>query len=352
MREVLILISKKELRARILLIVVCLAVGLYCLYTMDKSYDPLARYPYTTDENRDVLLKYLDSDDIDYLVNQHITPDKFMDFIELKDFDLKNTLYYKEAKETQDADNEYIVNFVNRFRKNFSYDSLKQMLMHYSYIDLTTFYENEAVLYSDLRLIADPTNPYAVLNQENTVYKYIPEKITTFNTIFVQICMVEDLTNMLDSYASVMDGQDHLNLVSGYLNYEQILDQYVNASKEYEGVDHYMFSAGKNEQQLGYTIVLEGHDDWIDLCRQYVDDEYDYSKVEEELSEESKKRMEWIEENAYRYGFVIRYQQEQEKKTGHWYQPFMLRYVGVKTAKLMHDSGKGMEQMSFPDELE
>lgn len=113
-----------------------------------------------------------------------------------------------------------------------------------------------------------------------------------------------------------------------------------------------MFSAGKNEQQLGYTIVLEGHDEWIDLCRQYVDDEYDYSKVEEELSEESKKRMEWIEENAYRYGFVIRYQQEQEKKTGHWYQPFMLRYVGVKTAKLMHDSGKGMEQMSFPDELE
>ena len=73
MREVLILISKKELRARILLIVVCLAVGLYCLYTMDKSYDPLARYPYTTDENRDVLLKYLDSDDIDYLVNQHIS---------------------------------------------------------------------------------------------------------------------------------------------------------------------------------------------------------------------------------------------------------------------------------------
>ncbi len=76
-----------------------------------------------------------------------------------------------------------------------------------------------------------------------------------------------------------------------------------------------MFSAGKNEQQLGYTIVLEGQDEWINLCRQYVDDEYDYSKVEEELSEESKKRMEWIEENAYRYGFVVRYQQEQ-KETG------------------------------------
>lgn len=92
------MISKKELRARILLIVVCLVVGLYCLYSMDKSYDPLARYPYTTDENRDVLLKYLDSDDIDYLVNQHISPDKFMDFIELKDFNLKNTLYIKKPR--------------------------------------------------------------------------------------------------------------------------------------------------------------------------------------------------------------------------------------------------------------
>ena len=73
MREVLILISKKELRARILLIVVCLVVGLYCLYSMDKSYDPLARYPYTTDENRDVLLKYLDSDDIDSVSYTHLT---------------------------------------------------------------------------------------------------------------------------------------------------------------------------------------------------------------------------------------------------------------------------------------
>ena len=66
--------------------------------------------------------------------------------------------------------------------------------------------------------------------------------------------MVEDLTNMLDSYASVMDGQDHLNLVSGYLNYEQILDQYVNASKEYEGVDHYMFSAGKMSSNSGIRL--------------------------------------------------------------------------------------------------
>ncbi len=39
--------------------------------------------------------------------------------------------------------------------------------------------------------------------------------------------MVERFNEYVDSYASVIDGQDHLNLVSGYLNYEQILDRYV-----------------------------------------------------------------------------------------------------------------------------
>ena len=78
----------------------------------------------------------------------------------------------------------------------------------------------------------------------------------------------------------------------------------------------------------------------------------DYAPVEEELSDEVKNRVEWLAENAYRYGFVVRYEKEQEKKTGHWYQPFVLRYVGKKTAKYMHDSYKVMEQMSFPDELE
>ena len=346
------MISKKELRARVLLIVVCFAIGCYCLYYMNKSYDPLARYPYTTDENRDIILEYLDTDDIDYLVNQHITPDKFMDFIELSDFDLKNTLYYKEAKDTQDADNEYIVNFVNRFRKNFSYESLKELLSHYSYIDLTTFYENEAVLFSNLRLVTDPTNPYTVLNQENTVYKYAPENLVSYNGVYVQSAMVDDLTNMLDAYKSVMDEQDQLSISSGYLNYEEILDLYVNASKEFSGIDNYMFSAGKNEQQLGYTIVLNGQDEWINLCKLYLNEDMDYTQVQEELSKENQNRVEWLLENAYRYGFVVRYEMGQEKKTGHWYQPFVLRYVGVKTAKAMHDSNKGMEQMTFKDELE
>lgn len=347
-----LLISKKEFRARVLLIFVCLAIGFACLHYMDQSYDPLARYPYTTDENREILLKYLDSNDIDYLINQHITPDKFLDFIALKDFNLKNTLYYKEAKDTQDADNEYIVNFVNRFRKNFSYASLKELLTYYSYVDLTTYYENEAVLYSDLRLVSNPTNPYVILNQDNTIYKYVPEKLTLFNGVNVQSVIVDDLKNMIDAYSSMMDGQDVLTLTSGYLSYEEILDAYVNASNAYSGVDRYMFGAGKNEQQLGYTITLDGQEEWIDLCKEYVSDEYDYTQVEEQLSKESKNRIEWLEENAYRYGFVIRYPKEQEKRTDHWYQPFLLRYVGKKTAKKMHDTNHVMEQMSFSEDLE
>ena len=199
--------------------------------------------------------------------------------------------------------------------------------------------------------MADPTNPYVVLNQENTVYKYAPENLVDFNGIYVQNAMVDNLSSMLDAYASVMDGQDHLSVSSGYLSYEQVLDQYVNASKEFAGVDNYMYGAGKNEQQLGYTIVLDGQNEWIELCKQHLNEDMDYTQVEEELSKENKNRVEWILENAYRYGFVVRYGKGHEKKTGHWYLPFVLRYVGIENAKILHDGDKSMEQMSFQDEL-
>ena len=48
---------------------------------------------------------------------------------------------------------------------------------------------------------------------------------------------------------------------------------------------------------------------------------------------------------------MVRYGKGHEKKTGHWYLPFVLRYVGIENAKILHDSDKSMEQMSFQDEL-
>ena len=42
-------------------------------------------------------------------------------------------------------------------------------------------------------------------------------------------------------------------------------------------------------------------------------------------------QVKWLNEHAREYGFIIRYPKEAEAKTGKFYQPLTLRYVGDKT---------------------
>lgn len=43
----------------------------------------------------------------------------------------------------------------------------------------------------------------------------------------------------------------------------------------------------------------------------------------------------WITENCYRYGFIVRYQEEKKKETGIGNEPWHIRYVGVPHAENM-----------------
>lgn len=47
----------------------------------------------------------------------------------------------------------------------------------------------------------------------------------------------------------------------------------------------------------------------------------------------------WIAENSWRFGYVIRYEQETSEITGYTYEPWHLRYIGVALAKKYHESG-------------
>ena len=47
----------------------------------------------------------------------------------------------------------------------------------------------------------------------------------------------------------------------------------------------------------------------------------------------------WVAENAYRFGFIVRYQDGQTAITGYEYEPYHLRYVGIELAAEMHETG-------------
>lgn len=47
----------------------------------------------------------------------------------------------------------------------------------------------------------------------------------------------------------------------------------------------------------------------------------------------------WVKENCYKYGFIVRYQQEIVPLTGYKYEPWHITYVGAEAARTMHDAG-------------
>ncbi|HWS28989.1 MAG TPA: M15 family metallopeptidase [Clostridia bacterium] len=52
----------------------------------------------------------------------------------------------------------------------------------------------------------------------------------------------------------------------------------------------------------------------------------------------------WLFENAYRFGFILRYPKGKENITGVIYEPWHYRYVGIDAAKEIYDSGQCLEE--------
>ena len=53
---------------------------------------------------------------------------------------------------------------------------------------------------------------------------------------------------------------------------------------------------------------------------------------------------EWLAENAYKYGFVLRYPPGKQKITGTSYEPWHYRYVGEEAAKEIYERGICLEE--------
>ena len=56
------------------------------------------------------------------------------------------------------------------------------------------------------------------------------------------------------------------------------------------------------------------------------------------------KEAKWLQENCYKYGFIIRYPSGKESVTGYVYEPWHIRYVGEDVAKEIFESGLCLEE--------
>jgi D-alanyl-D-alanine carboxypeptidase len=52
----------------------------------------------------------------------------------------------------------------------------------------------------------------------------------------------------------------------------------------------------------------------------------------------------WLVNNSYKYGFILRYPKGKETITGYQYEPWHFRYVGIDLATALHDSGLTLDE--------
>jgi len=85
--------------------------------------------------------------------------------------------------------------------------------------------------------------------------------------------------------------------------------------------------AGHSEHQTGLTV---------DMLQKPFEVNMHYAKYQ------NSKEYEWLIENAYNYGFILRYPDEYKHLHGYNYEPWHWRYVGVDVATAMHNEGIGL----------
>lgn len=327
---------------RLLFVGSLISLFVICYYIMNKDYNELARYPYATEENRDIILKYLDTSDINYLTAQQIEPKDFIDFIEEEGFDVHNTLWYSKAKKEQDASNGDIVRFINTYREKMSYGDLPYLLSSYSYATLREYYDKGDPYLKNSTLIVNANAKHLVITDKHTLYTFEPSDLISISDVpfanveddktevFIKNEVSDPLIKLCNAAVEINSNTcGNMIVTTGYISYQDQIKLYEKALLKYgqdKAVQHANYP-GQNEFQLGYSIRL--------------------SPAEEASEDEQKTQATWLKENAYKYGFIIRYPEGKENTTGRNNDAFILRYVGEKIAKEMQDKQMTLNEMVF-----
>lgn len=157
----------------------------------------------------------------------------------------------------------------------------------------------------------------------NTNYRlpdgYVPPKLLNI----VNDCRLDSRVtpHYLDMYNAALAEGVKLTPFSGYRSYETQERNYNNKISYYRSMGYdeneaavkaatIIMPPGSSEHNLGLAMDIVTCDTWFETTKEFT----------------------WLRENAYKYGFIMRYAKEKSDITGVIYEPWHWRYVGVEAA--------------------
>ena len=185
--------------------------------------------------------------------------------------------------------------------------------------------------YKNIKNIKNPENLSVLVNKNNILDKdYIPKDLKKIDTKYAkedkylrEVAQIhyEKMAKLAHSLGY------HIKVVSAYrsYDYQDNLYQYYVKDKGVFYADSCSARPGHSEHQTGLSFDVEGENQ-------------DYNRFEET------KEFLWMQENAYKFGFILRYPKGKEEITGFKYEPWHYRYVGKKIATLLYKKNLTLEE--------
>ena len=324
-------------KLRVLLILAIAAFFVVCYYTMNTKYDPLARYPYVTDTNREEIIANISKQDIQFIIDEDIKPEQFLPFVKSEEFVMKNTVAYYEISLISSEKNATIVSFTNQVLKTYTLGQILDYLGDYTFSNIIDWVNYGDEYSSGSILVVHPTVLDTILDAVNTVGRYQPsdlEQVTALSTLIskAEIYLVAEANKNLDLMCEALQSEfdekcGGLIGVEGYVSYDQQRAMYDEYLLEHgpDLVSRYINFPGHNEVQLGKTITV-------------------IVAKNTEITFYGTKQYKWLLQHAHEYGFVIRYKQGKEELTKKRPQSNILRYVGKDLAKHIFENNLVLEE--------
>ena len=296
----------------------------------------------------DLYLKYVNLyNDVYYL--------KIFNLINNKDIDIKKIDQYIELLK-QYNDIEGIILYVNNYshsnikfnettlsfikEKYFIEDYLERYLKYYenhkdlSFKEIVTRINSnlDYKFYEDVKTADLTKGMFTLVNKYNYLESnFVPNDLETIsytyavnNTKLNKIA----LENFIKMYEDASKENINFKITTAYrdYNFQSILyNNYVNSDGK-DLADTYSARPGYSEHQLGYSFDLT-NESYADFGEFEYTDEY-----------------KWLQENAYKYGFILRYPKDKEYITGYVFESWHYRYVGTDIATYIHKNNITYEE--------
>ncbi len=192
---------------------------------------------------------------------------------------------------------------------------------------------------AEVKPIIDLNDPFIFLvNKEVGVLDetYVPENLVVPDVAFSTPVderkhMVKEAADALEQlFVHAKNDGITLHAQSGYRSYgtqQSLYNTYVRVNGE-EAANTFSAKPGESEHQTGLAMDVTS------------------DSVDNLLVQEFGETVEgiWVREHAAEFGFIIRFGQGKEDITGYMYEPWHLRYVGVKHAKYITEHGLTLEE--------